>query len=188
MGTHNDNFGWWDDKINLVLDALSKCRKPAPHLHSLSRIYDQLETYCNWFKIDIPNHIKIKLNVASTADAKETIANAKKLEAERFQNEHKHELKMFRSGKMRRMSMRDGYDYIRVDEKRFITSQGVEIPHAIGLKFYELLKAGKVVAGDKLMEYTIGGITKDVVEIGCHRITFKEMKRAVSSKTLQLNK
>ena len=83
------------------------------------------------------------------------------------------------------MQNRDGYDYIRVDDKRFTTSQGVEIPHSIGLKFYDLLKAGKVVAGDKLMEYTVGGITKSEVEIGCHRITFKEMKKAVSSKTLK---
>ena len=113
---------------------------------------------------------------------------AAKAEAERLEKEHKRELKLFRSGKKRRMSIRNAYDYIRVETNRFITSQGVEIPHSIGLKFYELLKAGKVVAGDKLMDYRVGEITKDEVEIGCHRITLKEIKRAVSSKTLQLNK
>jgi hypothetical protein len=184
-GTHADNFNWWDERIDRILKALTTCRKPEAHLHALSHFGSQIETYCEWFKIAVPDHIKIKLNVASTADAKEAIANAAKAEAERLEKEHKRELKLFRSGKKHRMSIRNAYDYIRVDEKRFITSQGVEIPHSIGLKFYELLKAGKVVAGDKLMEYTVGGITKSEVEIGCHRITFKEMKKAVSSKTLQ---
>ena len=188
IGTHGDNFRWWDERIDRTLKALTTCRKPEAHLHTLSHFGSQIETYCEYFKIAVPDHIKTKLSVTSTADAKEAIANAAKAEAERLEKEFKRELKLFRSGKKHRMSIRNAYDYIRVDEKRFTTSQGVEIPHSIGLKFYELLKAGKVVAGDKLMEYTVGGITKSEVEIGCHRITFKEIKKAVSSKTLQLNK
>jgi hypothetical protein len=116
------------------------------------------------------------------------IANAEKIEAERLKAEHKRELKLFRSGEKYRMQNRDGYDYIRVEDTRFVTSQGVDIPHSVGLKFYELLKAGKVAVGDNLMAYRVLGVTKNEVEIGCHRITFKEMKRAVSSKTLQFNK
>lgn len=184
-GTHNDNFRWWDERIDKILNALTKCRKPDPHLHTLAHFESQIETYCEYFKIDALDHIKTKLSVTSTADAKEAIANAEKAEAERLKAEHKRELKLFRSGEKNRMQYRDGFDYIRVDDKRFVTSQGVEIPHSIGLKFYELLKAGKVVAGDKLMEYTVGGVTKSEVEIGCHRITFKEIKKAVSSKTLK---
>jgi hypothetical protein len=187
-GTHNDNFRWWDERIDRILKALTTCRKPEAHLHTLAHFGSQIDTYCEHFKIDVPDHIKTKLLVTSTADAKEAIANAAKAEAERLEKEHKRELKLFRSGKKHRMSIRNAYDYIRVETNRFITSQGVEIPHSIGLKFYELLKAGKVVVGDSLMDYRVLGITKSEVEIGCHRITFKEMKRAVSSKTLQLNK
>lgn len=183
-GTHQENFDWWDIKVDQKLNDLSKCRKPEPHLHTLAHFQSQIETYCEWFKIDVPDHIKLKLSATSTADAKEVIANAEKMEAERLKKEHKRELKLFREGKKNRMQYRDGFDYIRVGDGRFITSQGVEIPHSIGLKFYDLLTSGKVVAGDKLMDYTVGGITKDVAEIGCHRITFKEMKKAVSSKTL----
>ena len=184
-GTHNENFEWWEWMIDKKLNDLSKCRKPEPHLHTLAHFGSQIETYCEYFKIEVPDHIKLKLNVTSTADAKEAIANAAKAEAERLQKEHKRELKLFRSGEKYRMQNRDGYDYIRVEDNRFVTSQGVDIPHSVGLKFYELLKAGKVVAGDMLMDYRVGGVTKDEVEIGCHRITLKEIKRAVSSKTLQ---
>jgi hypothetical protein len=188
IGTHGDNFRWWDERIDRILKALTTCRKPEAHLHTLAHFGSQLETYCEWFKIDVPDHIKTKLSVTSTADAKDAIANAAKAEAERLKSEHKRELKLFREGKKNRMQNRDGFDYIRVDDKRFVTSQGVEIPHSIGLKFYELLKAGKVVVGDSLMDYRVLGVTKSEVEIGCHRITLKEMKKAVSSKTLQFNK
>ena len=184
-GTHEDNFRSWNIQVDRSLSALSKCRKPAPHLHVLAHLGAQIETYCEWFKIDVPDHIKLKLVVTSNAEAKEAIANAEKIEAERLKAAHKRELKLFRAGDKYRMQNRDGYDYIRVEDTRFVTSQGVDIPHSVGLKFYELLKAGKVAVGDNLMAYRVGGVTKDEVEIGCHRITFKEMKRAVSSKTLQ---
>jgi hypothetical protein len=100
-------------------------------------------------------------------------------EQERIAKTHKKELILFREFKRNSIYTRNGLDYIRVDFDHFETSQGVRIPIAIGLRFYELLSAGKIKAGDKLIQYEVRDVNKESISIGCHTITFKEIRKAV---------
>lgn len=75
-------------------------------------------------------------------------------------------------------------DYLRfnVDTNRIETSQGVEVPLDYAKKFYmqvlETVANGKceLCGTDFLSKYQIKDINKNFIQIGCHKITIKEIK------------
>jgi hypothetical protein len=63
------------------------------------------------------------------------------------------------------------YDFLRINDNRIETTQAVQIPLAIGKKLYQLIKENKLSIGDKVLNYSVDQIGKEI-KIGCH--TFKQ--------------
>lgn len=183
-GSLVENFDDWRRKIELTLKSLEKARKQSIYLSALDRYKYEVEDYCGHFQIDVPEDIVKLLSVLDGKNVQELIAEEQRRDKVRGLRAHALNLVKFRQGEVFRMSKHDGYDYIRAEKDRFVTSQGVTIPRAVGLTFHKLLMANKIKVGDKIDAFTVKRVEPDYVVIGCHTITKEEMNNAVSSKTL----
>jgi hypothetical protein len=65
------------------------------------------------------------------------------------------------------------------EKQRFETSQRIEIPLQLGLKLYDKIKNG--IKFEKVLDYTVKEINKNFVEIGCHKITIKEINKIIKT-------
>jgi hypothetical protein len=95
--------------------------------------------------------------------------------------QHAKELKDWRAGKRDSIYTQGRFDYLRVTDTDFVTSQRVCIPIAVGLRFYKTIRTAK--PGDMLLSYTIKNVTDTFIQIGCHKIAFKEIDNAVNKVT-----
>jgi hypothetical protein len=143
------------------------------------RIEEKAKKYSEYFGIPVDNRLQALVSIQDKEKADEYSREAAREEQERIAKTHKKELILFREFKRDTIYTRNGLDYIRFNFDHFETSQGVKIPTAIGLRFYELLSAGKITAGEKLMQYEVRDVNKESISIGCHTITFKEINKAV---------
>lgn len=183
-GSHAENFNWWIARANEQLELLKRSRKPEKYVAELLRIEDKAKKYSEYFGIEVNNQLQQLVNCHDKEQAIKYSEEAARIEAARIAKAHKKELISFREFKRNSIYTRNGLDYIRMNDGYFETSQGVRIPIAVGLKFYELLSEGLITAGNRLMQYEVREVTKDSVSIGCHTITFKEIKRAISQLTM----
>jgi hypothetical protein len=183
-GSHAENFNWWKARANEQLELLKRSRKPEKYVAELLRIEDKAKKYSEYFGIEVDSKLQALVSIQDKEKAEEYTREAERLEQERIAKEHKKELILFREFKRNSIYTRNGFDYIRVDLDHFETSQGVRIPIAVGLAFYKYLSAGKITAGDKLMQYEVRDVNKESISIGCHTITFKEINKAVKSVTI----
>jgi hypothetical protein len=183
-GSHAENFNWWIARANEQLELLKRSRKPEKYIAELLYIENKAKIYSEYFGIEVDSKLQALVSIQDKEKAEEYSREAAREEQERIAKTHKKELILFREFKRNSIYTRNGFDYIRVDFDHFETSQGVKIPIAVGLRFYELLSAGKITAGEKLMQYEVRDINKESISIGCHTITFKEIRKAVKSVTI----
>jgi hypothetical protein len=185
-GSHAENFNWWIARANEQLELLKRSRKPEKYIAELLRIEEKAKKYSEYFGIEVDNKLQALVSIQDKEKAEEYSREAAREEQERIAKTHKKELISFREFKRDTIYTRNGLDYVRVNDfsEYFETSQGVKIPIAVGLRFYELLSVGKITAGEKLMQYEVRDVSKDSISIGCHTITFKEIKKAVKSVTI----
>jgi hypothetical protein len=184
-GTHEQNFNYWLNEAEGITTKLKNARKPEIYILELERVKEKANKYANYFGIELPLTLEKVLSITDKAEVVEYLESKQKLidaENKRIAKEnakkHAEELKKWRVFEKQTLYLRDGFDYIRKDEENFQTSQGVKIPIAVGLRFYNNISNAKV--GDKFLDYTINEVTKTHIGIGCHKITFKEIKNAIS--------
>lgn len=185
---HVSNFNYWVKDAEIIARNLLKARKPSKYISELNSVQYRAERYANYFGIEIPARLINVLSVTSKDQYiahTENVAEFEKQEARRKAlanvKQHAKELKEWRAGDRASIYTRNGYDYLRVSDTDFVTSQRVCIPIAIGLRFYNNIK--NVKPGDKLLSYTVQEITGTYIAIGCHKITFKEIDNAISKVT-----
>jgi hypothetical protein len=185
-GSHAENFDWWIARANDQLQFLIRSRKPEKYVAELLRIEDRAKIYSEYFGIEVDSELQSLVSIKDKEKAEEYSRKEEQEEQERIAKAHKKDLILFREFKRDTIYTRNGFDYVRVNDfsEYFETSQGVKIPTAVGLRFYELLSAGKIKSGDKLMQYEVRDINKESISIGCHTITFKEIKKAIKSVTI----
>ena len=185
-GSHAENFNWWIARANEQLELLKRSRKPEKYIAELLYIENKAKIYSEYFAIEVDNRLQALVSIQDKEKAEEYSREAKREEQERIAKTHKKELISFREFKRDTIYTRNGLDYVRVNDfsEYFETSQGVRIPIEIGLRFYELLSAGKITAGEKLMQYEVRDVNKESISIGCHTITFKEIRKAIKSVTI----
>lgn len=182
-GSHAENFNWWIARANEQLELLKRSRKPEKYIAELLRIEEKAKIYSEYFGIPLDNKLQALVSIQDKEKAEEYSREAAREEQARIAKEHKKELILFREFKRDTIYTRNGLDYIRFNFDHFETSQGVRIPIAIGLRFYELLNAGRVNVGDKLLSYEVRDVNKENISIGCHTITFKEIRKAIKIAT-----
>ena len=185
-GSHFENFNWWIARANEQLELLKRSRKPEKYVVELLDIEKRAKIYSEYFGIEVDSKLQSLVSIQDKEKAEEYSREAAREEQERIAKTHKKELISFREFKRDTIYTRNGLDYIRVNDfsEYFETSQGVRIPFSVGLLFYKLLEQGRINVGDSLMQYEVREITKDSISIGCHTITFKEIRKAIKSVTI----
>lgn len=185
-GTHEENFKHWLYEAKDNIKKLSNARKPEKYLWELQRIKDKANKYANYFGIETPELLEYLLSITDKAETKEYLENKQKLiEAEKkrkeleLKKEHAKSLKKWRKFEQGTLYLRDGFDYLRKDSENFQTSQGVKIPLAVGLRFYNSIVNKTIKAGDKFLDYTISEVNNKLIKIGCHTITMKEINAII---------
>jgi hypothetical protein len=185
-GTHLENFNHWLNEAEYNIKKLSNARKPENYILELQRIKDKANKYANYFGIETPKPLEFLLSITDKAETKEYLETKQKLiEAENkrkeleAKKEHAKQLKKWKKFEQNSLYVRNGFDYLRKDSENFQTSQGVKIPLAVGIRFYNAIVNKTIKAGDKFLDYTISEVNDKLIKIGCHTITLKEINAIV---------
>jgi hypothetical protein len=187
-GTHAENFRYWINEAEFNIDKLKRANKPVIYLNNLDSIKNKAESYANFFNIEIPQQLKKALEITEKAqileylEQKDAYIKAEKERKEKqAKKEHTRALKKWRNFESYSLYLRDGYDYLRYnkEKQRFETSQRIEIPLALGLKLYDKIKNG--IQFDKILDYSVQEINKTFIQVGCHKITIKEINQIIKT-------
>jgi hypothetical protein len=185
-GTHGDNFKYWLSEAENSVAKLKNARKPEIYLFELQNTKYKSTEYANYFGIDLPITLEKVLSITDKAETLEYLETKQKyIDAEKKRKEtelkkqHAKELKLWKSFEKQSLYLRNGFDYLRKDTDNFQTSQGVKIPIAVGLRFYNNIVNKTIKVGDKFLDYTINEVNDKLIKIGCHTITLKEINTIV---------
>lgn len=168
----------WTREGEGIVQKLLSARKPEIYLHELSQLGDRVYKYHHFFGLVIPALITAILNISNKEEyakysvTKESLLQAKEKEANRaLAIQHKNKLDKWLNGEGHTLSLRDGFDYLRVRNERVETSQGIELRIKDATDLYRKIVSGKLSVGDKVLgSYTVSEVG-DLIKIGCH--TFK---------------
>lgn len=186
-GTHDENFNVWQNEAENNINKLQKAKKPEIYINKLNNIKSKVEKYCDFFEIDIPTtlqsvlYITEKTEIVAYFEAKQAnILKDKESALNKLKIAHKLELKDWRKFKKQRLYSRiENVDYLRYNKtsERFETSQGIEIPKELFLRLWDKVQNNQYF--DKVLEYSVKEISKSYITVGCHKITFNEVKKVL---------
>lgn len=186
LGSHEQNFQAWRNECEGYIEKLAKARKPEKYIQELEGVKYRAERYANLFEITVPETlirawvITDKQEVVAYMEAKaEAIAKEKARKLRLAKKKHKEEVQKWKNFETYRLYSRGEYDLLRYNKenKRFQTSQGVEIPLAIGLGVYKRLANSEAV--EKILEFEVKEITKKYIVVGCHKVEMKEIEEII---------
>jgi hypothetical protein len=185
-GTHADNFNHWFNEAEANINKLKNARKPELYITQLQYIKNKVSIYAEYFGIITPLSLENVLKVTEKAEVleyleskAEAIAKETKQKETELKKEHAKNLKKWKAFEIGSLYQRNGFDYLRKDSEFFQTSQGVKIPVAVGLRFYNNIVNKTIKVGDKFLDYTINEVNDKLIKIGCHTITLKEINTIV---------
>lgn len=185
-GTHEENFNAWLIEAENNISKLKNARKPELYITQLQYIKNKVSIYAEYFGIITPLSLENVLSITEKAETiayleskAEVLAKEKKRKETELKKEHAKNLKKWKAFEIGSLYQRNGFDYLRKDSEFFQTSQGVKIPLAIGLRFYNNIVNKTIKVGDKFLDYTINEVNDKLIKIGCHTITLKEINTIV---------
>lgn len=172
--THKQNFKSWQIEVENIGTKLLKAKKPEIYLSEISTIANKANKYAAFFNVAIPEGLQAAISIANKDDYKEyankkaafELAEIERHEIE-LQKRHKKELADWLKGKTNRLYVRNGQDYLRLNEDRIETTQGVKIPLETGKRLWQAIKDNKLQVGAKVLDYTVDAVGKEI-KIGCH--------------------
>lgn len=178
-GYHYENFKYWEQIAEHEgASKLAKARKPEKYLNILSNIETKANIYASYFDIEIPETLKAILSIKDKTEflafadkkAEYLKAEQKKKEAEQ-KRKFKEDIKKWFNCETSRLYTNYKYDFLRINDNRIETTQAVQIPLELGKRLYQSIKKGSLNVGDKVLNYSVNEIGKEI-KIGCH--TFKQ--------------
>lgn len=181
-GSPEQNFTAWIREAEKNIDKLKRANKPIIYLTELDRIKDKAQKYAEIMDVPIDEQLNTILAITDKEQAKEYeskkqafILAEKQRKEKQLKKEHARALEKWRKFETPYIYQRDGFDYLRFnkEKQRFETSQRVEIPLALGLKLYDKIKNG--IQFEKVLDYSVKEINKNFIQVGCHKITIKEI-------------
>lgn len=186
-GSHSENFGAWRNECEGYIEKLAKARKPEKYIQELEGVKTRAYKYANLFNIEVPEDLSLMWAITSKEDVvaymekkAEAIKKEKARKLRLAKKKHKEDAQKWKNFETYRLYYRGEYDLLRYNKenKRFQTSQGVEIPLEIGLGIYKRLTTRQAV--EKVLDYEVKEITPKYIQVGCHKIEMKEIIRVVS--------
>lgn len=186
LGSHEQNFQAWRDECEGYIEKLAKARKPEKYIQELEGVKHRAEMYAILFDIAVPESLSVawaitdKQEVVAYMEKKaEAIKKEKARKLRLAKKKHKEDVQKWKNFETYRLYSRGEYDLLRYNKenKRFQTSQGVEIPLAIGLGVYKRLANSEAV--EKILEFEVKEITKKHIVVGCHKVEMKEIEEII---------
>jgi hypothetical protein len=185
------NFEEWIKEAKNVLLKLANAKKPLKYLQLLQGILNEATIYAKYLNATVPTELidicnittKEELNVLIEKEAaKQKEKEAK--EAKQKEKQHKEELTKFRNGENFSIyAINHNFAYLRYnkDTNRIQTTQNVYIPFEVAKKFYNIIKGGiNNIDNLQILDYRVIELNKNFIQIGCHKIEFKEINRIAS--------
>ncbi len=181
-GSHPQNFSYWIREAEQNIEKLKRANKPIIYLTELDRIKEKAQKYAEIMDVPIDEQLNTILAITDKEQAKEYeskkqafILAEKQRKEKQLKKEHATELKKWRNFEKTSIYLRDGFDYLRynIDKKRFETSQRIEIPLEIAKRIYNNLIENKPF--ENVLGYQVKEINKNFIQVGCHKITIKEI-------------
>lgn len=68
---HMANFNDWRSCLTKEVSGLSRARKPEIYLQEINNLRDSINSYCDFFELEIPDFLKSLISVTSKEGAKE---------------------------------------------------------------------------------------------------------------------
>ncbi|CAB5226137.1 hypothetical protein UFOVP753_54 [uncultured Caudovirales phage] len=177
-GSHEVNFKYWFNCAEQMATNLKKARKPEKYINFLDNIKQTASKYAEFFGIEIPETLKAVLSIKDKAEYLQYESKAiefAKLEQARKLKEQKakfkEDIKKWFNCETSRLYTTYKYDFLRINDNRIETTQAVQIPLELGKRLYQSIKNGSLSVGDKVLNYSVNEIGKEI-KIGCH--TFKQ--------------
>lgn len=193
QSTPAENFIAWNKQIDPIYTKLAKAKKPELYLSELSRLNDQIKKYATFMGVEIPEAIKVRLEITNKAEIIEAVNKANEIkaaneakEAKAKQKENKKQIDKFRN--FERFSPLINFSCLRYNEttQRIETSQRIEIPVEAAKRLYHTIKEAlkdinnptqEILENLNILSYKVKNIQKDFIEVGCHKIEIKEINR-----------
>lgn len=177
-GSHEFNFKYWFNCAEQMATNLKKARKPEKYLNFLDNIKHTATKYAEFFNIQIPETLQAVLSIKDKKEYLQYESKAiefAKLEQARKLKEQKakfkEDIKKWFNCETSRLYTTYKYDFLRINDNRIETTQAVQIPLELGKRLYQSIKNGSLNVGDKVLNYSVNEIGKEI-KIGCH--TFKQ--------------
>jgi len=177
--THQDNFNFWLNIAELQgARKLKTARKPELYLNIISNVESKAVKYADFFGIEIPETLKAVLSIKDKSqylDYQHKANELAKIEEQKRLKEQKakfkEDIKKWLNLETSRLYTTYKYDFLRINDNRIETTQAVQIPFELGKRLYQSIKNGSLNVGDKVLNYSVNEIGKEI-KIGCH--TFKQ--------------
>jgi len=207
LGTHEKNLNRWKKEIAILFAELGnkKIRNTQDRINSINRLINELNTYCQYFKLpvkdkELKNLLKLAkqpdfLEQARTAKDKANAANEKKMkQATKAYDVYLNLWRKYDTNALQNLPTQtkelcsyyqnnsESLTRLRynTDENRIETSKGIQIPAEIAKRAYIQLN-GCMEGNCKdisvpVLSYTITETTKDTIKAGCHTIPKQDIK------------
>jgi hypothetical protein len=173
-GSHQENLEEYERVLDEYLTKIVKARKKEIWVVKIKELCDNIEKYCEHFKIKLPKQLKAIVDSNNLCISADEYAEFKRKEVERKEREERkrnaEQLKKWRAFETDFIHTQT-YQELRynVDKERIETSMRVEIPRPLAEVFYNKLKNDELKVGDKLLRYVVQKATNKEVVVGCHR-------------------
>lgn len=172
--SHEANFIEWINLAEIEAFKLRKAKKPEIYLNELGRLSDQVNTYANYFGLEIPITLQAVLSIKDKKENLEYMSKkdelikievAQKMKAKKI--EYKEQLKKWFNFETGRVYSGFNLDFLRVNENRIETTQAVQIPVELAKRLHNKIKTNTLQVGEQLLNYRVDEIG-DIIKIGCH--------------------
>ena len=176
--THANNFKAWTLQGEAIIKKLAKAKKPIIYLNELGYISNKANAYASFFDIEIPQDLATVLSIKDKSQYIEYAEKQKKFETEKIKalqfemkKDFKKAFKKWQNFETSYLYTRHKYDFLRLNNERIDTTQGVQIPVEIAKNLYKKIVDNTIKVGEKILNYEVSSVGNEI-KIGCH--TFKK--------------
>jgi len=187
---HEELFDNWHVQMVNIAHHLEGAKKPGKYILQIKQVFSAAKKYAEFFNYPLPTSL-VEMGMvkcleqfqANLVAEKEAIAIEEAKMNQKAKKLHEQKLKAWRLFEITNFYGRDGWDYLRFNNRtgNIETTQQVDITLDAGKAFYELVtdtieKGGCTDCGMLFLDkYPVLDINKVFIQVGCHKISLKEI-------------
>lgn len=190
--TKEELFNNWNVQMVNIVHHLEGAKRPGKFILQIQEVFNDAKKYADFFGYALPTSL-VDIGTVSGLEQFQAHLQAEKKaqelqeakEAKKQAKLHTQKLKAWRAFETTNFYGRDGWDYLRCNVRtcEIETTQQVSIPLDAGEGLYQIVKVTIAKGGCKdcgflfMGKYPVLEINKVFIEVGCHKISLKEINR-----------